>query len=580
MKYDNLIKAALGRIPFDLVVTNVNLVNVFTGEIHPAAIGIKDKHIAYVDWESRKLSSHKYIDAEGRYAVPGLVDAHMHIESSMVTPVAFAEGVLPHGTTVVAADPHEIANVLGANGVKMLLDASRNLPLKVYMMIPSTVPSLPGMESSGAEIGPQDVVKMLGFPGIIGLGEVMDFWGVINLDEKITGVIEEVRSRGGLIEGHSPIFSGKELQAFIAAGVDSDHTIMDVDKVKEKLRLGMNVQIQEKFITPELMQYINTLPDPSNFILVTDDVTADRLMTKGHLDLLIKKAIKYGLDPMLAIQATTIRPARRLRLYKHGCIGPGRVADILLLSSLEDFVVDTVIADGEVVAQRGNMVKSFAYHEFPPEAYNTVKLKELSAEDFIIKADLNHGTASVNAVAVNDINSRTCLEQVDVPILEGQLYIEAAGLATMAVFERHGKKGTRNLGVIKNLGNFEGAIATTYAHDCHNLVVIGTNAADMSLAANRLIRSGGGMAAVKDGKVLSVVELPIAGLLSDKRMQDVADEVTSFAETLKQMGINHREPVMLLTILALAVSPEVKITDLGMVDVANKKYVQLIAAEK
>jgi len=580
MLHDNLVNAAMGRIPFDLVIVNANLVNVFTGEIHPASIGIKDGHIAYVDWESRELSARQYMDAEGRYAIPGLVDAHMHIESSMVTPAAFAEGVLPHGTTVVAADPHEIANVLGVDGVKMLLDASRNLPLKVYMMIPSTVPSLPGMESSGAEIGPEEVAMMLEFPGIIGLGEVMDFWGVINLDEKITGVIDQVRRRGGLIEGHSPVFSGKELQAFIAAGVDSDHTIMDEEKVKEKLRLGMNVQIQERFITPELMQYINTLPDPSNFILVTDDVTADRLMTKGHLDFLIKKAIKCGLDPVLAIQATTIRPARRLRLFKHGCIGPGRVADILLLSSLEDFVVDTVIADGEVVAQSGNMVKSIEYPKFPQKAYDTVKLSKLSPEDFIIKTRRQHGIATVNAVAVNDINSRTSLEQVDVPIHEGQLDIKALGLSTMAVFERHGKTGTKNLGFIKNLGDFKGAMATTYAHDCHNLVVIGTNAADMTLAANTLIRAGGGMAAVKDGKILSLVELPIAGLLSDKKMKDVVEDVISFAATLKQMGIRHREPVMLLTILALAVSPEVKITDLGMVDVANKKFIELIVAEK
>lgn len=576
MVHNDLVKSALGSIPFDTVITNSKLVNVFTGEIHDATIGITKGHIAYVSSDHRHLDARNYIDAEGRFAIPGLVDAHMHIESSMVTPAAFAEGVLPHGTTVVAADPHEIANVLGPDGIKMMLDTSRDLPLKVYMLVSSTVPSLPGMETPGAEIGPEEVANMLDWDGIIGLAEVMDFWGVVNLDEKMTGILDVVRRRGGLIEGHSPVFTGKELQAFIAAGVDSDHTIMDIQKVQEKLRAGMNVQIQEKFITPELMEYVNSLPDPSNFILVTDDVTADRLYTHGHLDALIKKAIKGGLDPILAIQATTIRPARRLRLYKHGCIGPGRVADILLLDSIKEFVVDTVIADGEIIARKGKMVKEIPHPKFPKRAYNTVKLSKVSPEDFIIKTNKDCEKAKVAAIRVNDVNSHTTLEKVEVPIKNGALELEGTGLHTMAVFERHGVKGTKNLGVLQNLGAFEGAMATTYAHDCHNLVVIGNNKEDMSLAANSLIKVGGGLVAVKDGKVLSLVELPIAGLLSDKRMDEIAVRIVAFAETLKAMGLNHKEPVMLLTILALAVSPEVKLTDLGIVDVMNKKFVDLI----
>jgi len=580
MVYNDLVQSALGLIPFDLVITNARLVNVFTGEIHDATIGIKQKYISYVSDGFRELKSNKYVDAEGRYVIPGLVDAHMHIESSMVTPSAFAEGVLPHGTTVVAADPHEIANVLGVSGVKMMLDASRDLPLKIYMMAPSTVPSLPGMETSGAEIGPKEVAELIDCEGIIGLGEVMDFWGVINLDEKMTGILDEVRLKGGLIEGHSPVFTDRELQAFIDAGVDSDHTIMNVEKVREKLRLGMNVQIQERFITPELMKYINTLPDPTNFLLVTDDVTADKLFTRGHLDALVRKAMKCGLDPILAIQAATIRPARRIRLYKHGCIGPGRTADILLLDSLEDFVIDTVIADGEIVAQKGRMIKQLPHRNFPKEAYNTVKLQEVCATDFAVKTKKDWGTAEVNAITVNDTNSQTVGEMVEVPITNGYLALEGTNLLTMAVFERHGIKGTKNLGILKNVGPFEGAMATTYAHDCHNLVIIGSDKGDMALAANTLIKTGGGMAAVRNGQILSLVELPIAGLLSDKKMDEVANKIISFAKTLKDMGVNHKEPIMLLTILALAVSPKIKITDLGIVDVVNRKFVDLIIREK
>lgn len=292
----------MGKEQFDLVIKNTKLVNVYTGEIITSVIGILNGYIAYVGFEDEELDAKEYIDAKGKYAVPGLIDAHMHIESTMATPSAFAEGVLPHGTTAIVADPHEIANVFGVEGVKMMLDASKELPLKVYMMIPSTVPSFEGMETSGASICAEDIKKLIDHERVLGLGEVMDFWGVVNQDEKITKIIDEVKNRNGIIEGHTPIFKGKELQAFIAAGVDSDHTIMDREKIKEKLRSGMCVQIQGRFITPDLMDYINTLDNFSNVLLVTDDVTADRLSKTGHLDGLVRKAISCGLDPVKAVR--------------------------------------------------------------------------------------------------------------------------------------------------------------------------------------------------------------------------------------------------------------------------------------
>jgi adenine deaminase len=328
------------------------------------------------------------------------------------------------------------------------------------------------------------------------------------------------------------------------------------------------------------MQYLNSLPDPGNFLLVTDDVTADRLYAKGHLDGVIRKAINCGLDPILAIQATTIRAARRLRLYQHGCIGPGRVADIVLLDSLEDFTIDTVVADGEVVARKGKMVKSLPNRGFPRQAYNTVKLPELTPGDFAIKTNQPDGVAEVTAIVVNEFNSQTQGEKLELPIENGVLSLKDTDLSIIGVFERHGIKGNRSLGILKNLGSFKGAMATTYAHDSHNLVVIGNNAADLALAANTLIESGGGMAAVKDGKVLASVELPIAGLLSPKPIEEIAKEIIFFAETLREMGLKHREPIMLLTILSLAVSPQIKITDLGLVDVVNKKFVELITPGK
>lgn len=580
MHYKSLVQSALGHIPFDMVIKNVKLVNVFTGEIHDASIGIKDKHIAYVGDGKEELSANEYIDGRGRFAIPGLVDAHMHIESSMVTPYAFAEGVLPHGTTAVATDPHEIANVLGIDGIRMMIEASKDLPLKIYTLASTCVPSLPGMETAGGNIGPKEMAELLDEGEVIGLAEVMDFWGVVNLDEKITGILEEARKRDALIEGHCPVFSGKNLQAFIAAGVDSDHTLMTLDKVVEKLRLGMTVQIQEKSICPEIIQYLNTLPDPSNFMFVTDDVMADRLVYEGHLDHLIRKAIGYGLDPIKAVQAATIRPARRLRLFKHGSIGPGHIADIILLDSLKEFIVSTVIADGQVVAKDGKMVADIKYDKFPERAYHTVKLSSISRDEFTIKTSKETGMAKVAAIAVNPINTETQREDVDVPIVGGKLDLEGTDLSMIAVFERHGVRGSKNLGLVKGLGITQGAIATTYAHDSHNLVIIGNNKDDMALAANTLIQSGGGMVATQNGKVLSHIALPIAGLLSDKKMADVAKELSHLRQTLEDMGIEHKKPIMMLATLTLPVAPHLKITDLGLVDVVEKQFINLIISEK
>lgn len=579
MYHNELVNSALGKRSFDMVVKNARLVNVFTGEIYGATIGIIGKHVACVFEGAKTLKSKKYIDAQGRFAVPGLVDAHMHIESSMMTPCAFAEGVLPHGTTVVASDPHEIANVLGIDGVRMMLEASKSLPLKVYIMVPTCVPSLPGMETAGANFGPKEVSSIFRWDRVIGLAEVMDFWGVVNLDEKMTGILNVARKQDRLIEGHCPVFTGEKLQAYIAAGVDSDHTLMNVEKAMEKVRLGMTVEIQEKSITPELMHYINTLPDSSNFLLVTDDVMADHLVYEGHLDSIIRKAISCGLEPMKAIQAATIRPARRLRLYNYGSIGPGRTADILLVDSLKNFRVSTVIADGKVVAENGRMVKNINSRPFPTSAYNTVKLKEVGPSDFVIRTRKSEGKAIVRAIKVNPENTETDMQEEIVPIKDGSLDIKNSELCIIAVFERHGIKGTKSLGLVKGTG-IHGAIATTYAHDSHNLMVIGDSKEDMAIAANALIKAGGGIVAVRSGKVLSLVELPIAGLLSDRPMEYVALKLSQFRKTLNDMGICHKNPIMMLATLTLPVSPKFKMTDIGLVDVLSKKFIDVKIREE
>lgn len=574
-----LVSAAMGRIPFDVVIENCRLVNVHTYEINDAVIGIKDGYIAYAGFNNEKLRANEYIDAGRKFIIPGLIDAHMHIESTMATPGAFAEGILPHGTTTIVADPHEIANVLGADGVRMMLEASKPLPLNVFMMVPSTVPSIEGMETSGASITASDVAGLIADDRVIGLGEVMDFWGVVNSDEKITGIVNEAKKAGVVIEGHTPVFSGRELQAFVAAGIDSDHTFMDIEKITEKLRAGMCVQIQERFITESLMKHINTLGNFSNILLVTDDVSADRLKKEGHLDALVKKAISCGLDPIKAVRAVTINAARRMRLYDYGSISAGRVADLVMLDSLEEFSVDTVMVRGNIVVKNGSPAVEIKPSVFPKSAYDSIKMNELTEDDFDIKTGTNHGFANVNVVA-NTQKSYTVREKHDIKVNDGILDISDTDINYMAVFERHGRSGTRNVGLIRGIGVIKGAVATTYSHDCHNLVVIGRNKTDMVMAANRLIEAGGGLCNVADGEVRSEVLLPIAGILSDKSIADISDEITAFSKSLAESGVTHDDPMMVLTIMALAVSPEIKITDLGLVDVLNKKFIDLVNREE
>jgi len=589
----------MGKQAFDLVVTNARLVNVHTREIHDATIGITDGIIAYVADSFCELDGREYLDAKGRHVIPGLIDSHMHIESSMALPAAFAEAVVPRGTVAVAADPHEIANVLGADGVKLLIRAGRNLPLKIYFLVPSTVPSAPGFETAGASFSVNETNALLDQPGVIGLGEVMDFWGVVETDPKISEIVASARTEGRYIEGHCPVFSGRNLQAYIAAGIDADHTIMNESKVRERLRAGMTVQIQNRFITPDLMRYINTLPCDADVLIVTDDVHADRLCENGHLDANVRKAIACGLDPIVAVQAATIRAARRLRLYDRGSVAPGKTADFLILDSLDDFSVNEVVIGGKLRARGGRMIEAVPQATLPDYVFSTMKLNPLSADDFRIRTKRDMGVAVVRVIESNGESSFTKLTSAEVPIVEGFIDLPnrvipgaAPGtgkpkrdLRTMAVLERHGKTqaapGARcKPGIVSGLGAFRGAMASSYAHDCHNLVVVGESRADMAIAANRVIEAGGGLAAVLDGKVIACLELPIAGILSPKPMTEIAAALGELERALKSMGVSHADPISLLTLIALAVSPEAKITDLGIVDVVNKKLLDVIVTER
>jgi adenine deaminase len=563
----------MGKIPFDIAICNVQLLNVLTDEIYDADIGIAGERFAYIGKFKTEHQALKTIDGRHRFAAPGLIDSHMHLESSMMTPAAFAAAVLPLGTTSVAADPHEIANVLGVAGVKMLCAQAKDLPLHIYMMAPSTVPSAPGFENSGAVITAAEVTEMLSLPAVHGLGEVMDFFGVIAGDPKMMAIIAAARDAGVLLDGHTPLLKGKELQAFAASGIDCDHTYMDAAIVKEKLRYGLSVQIQERFFTKELMAYLNSLTVQNRIMLVTDDVPVSRLAADGHLNSLLKKAIALGLEPRKAYRYVTINAADRLRLYERGAIAPSRKADLILLDSLAEALPSLVMSDGRVVAENGRLSVPLKQRKFPREAYQTIRIGPIAAPDFAIPCPSPH--ALVNVIVPDGKTSRTTLEQTIRPARDGRL--ETGDLVKMVVINRYPDQQHRGIALLGNLSGFQGAIATTYAHDCHNLTIYASNDFDLCLAANTVSASGGGIAAVRDGQALCSIPLPIAGIMCEDNLETLARKFAEFNRIVKQMGLTYEEPLTFVTLMALAVSPDVKLTDLGIINVKTKTFLPLVA---
>ncbi len=567
------IQACMGKIPFDLAIYDVQLFNVFTNEIEDVDIGIAGDEFAYVGKFQKEHHALTRIDGRHRFAAPGLIDSHMHLESSMMTPAQFAAAVLPLGTTSVAADPHEIGNVLGVDGVKIICDQVKVLPLHVYMMAPSTIPSAPGFEKSGAVISGKEITKMLAFSGVHGLGEVMDFFGVTDCDPKMMGVIEAARKKDVLLDGHTPLLKGKELQAFIASGIDCDHTYMDVEIVKEKLRLGMCVQIQERFLTQELTAYLNHYPVQNRIMLVTDDVAVNRLATNGHLNALIKKAIVLGLETKKAYRYATINAAEHLRLYHRGAIAPGRRADLILLDSMEEALPALVVSDGKVVAENGHLTISLPKYKFPRKVFHSIHIRPVQERDFEIPCQ--SPKALVNVIVHDGKTSRTRLEQKICDAENGVLKPE--NLVKMVVLNRYHANNNRGLALLGNLSGFRGAIATTYAHDCHNLTVYASNDFDLCLAVDTIVSTGGGLVAVQDGQVLCSIPLPIAGLMCEDDFKTLAKKFNDFNRISKKMGLNHEEPLIFLTLMPLAVIPDVRLTDMGIVDVRNKTFLPLVA---
>jgi adenine deaminase len=565
-EYERLLRVAAGDEPADFIIQNVQLLNVVTRDVYPVTIGICGDTIAYVtDPTDTHCPARQVIDATGMWAAPGLIDSHMHIESTHVTPEYFSDAVVPLGITTVAQDPHEMANVLGMAGVDYMRQASQGLPLRVLTFVPTCVPAVPGLETAGAAFTAKEVKELLGRPATIGLAEVMDYWGVIRQSPRISEIVKVGRTQHTIITGHIRGLGGRELNTYLAAGIDSDHEVLSPEGILARSRLGMTVEICCSHFRDNVPQAVESWKQRGhleNIVFVTDDVPPQELVRGGHLDRGVRRAIALGMAPVDAVRAATLAPARRLRRPDLGQIVPGRTADILILSDLDHYVVHQVWVSGQLAAEDGKILQaSRSAAPIPQSASHSVHLELPGPQDFAVRGEGRIAVARV----LNERGRGLRLETL--PLVEGEVdWQRYPEFALASVWHRHGLNHNRTFVLIAGTGLHTGALATTYAHDSHNLVVLGRNPADMAAAARVLIESGGGYAAVSSGEVRALAALPVAGILAEQPVPDLARDFEHFIAAAAEMGITEN-PIGLLTSLPLPVVPNFRPTDVGLVDV-------------
>jgi adenine deaminase len=576
-----LADVCMGREPADLLIRGGRLVCVHTREVLDGAdVAVKDGRVAmFGDAAHTRGSATEVLDAEGAYLVPGLIDTHLHVESAMVTVARFAEAVLPHGTTTVLIDNHEIANVFGLEGIRWMLEEGRDLPLKVLLAIPSCVPALPGLEDAGARLTPGDIREALGWDGVAALGEMMNMPGVIEGDPTTHEMIGAVLDAGLPVTGHWSLhgWTDHRLHAYAAAGVDCDHETVRREDALAKLRAGMWVQLREGSAWHDVAELVPLLAedgvDSRHALLCTDDMHPETLLADGHLNHAVRTAIRAGLDPLVAIQLATVNAAEYLgRRHDLGSIAPGRCADILFVEDLAELRPHLVVCDGRTVPSE------LPVREYPPEARQSVRLgRPLAAEDLRVAAP--GPTARVRAIGMVPGELATESRVVEAPVADGHVQASAErDLARAASIERHGGPGTIGLGFVQGLGLRRGAVGSTVAHDNHNLLLVGMDEEDMLLAARTLEEAGGGMVAVAGGEELALVRLPIAGLMSDRSVAEVAAEVRALDAAYRDLGATIEYPFMMVSFLSLGVIPALRLTNRGLVDGRAFSLVEPLAA--
>lgn len=560
------VAAARGDSPFDLLIQGGQIFDAVTGELRAADIGLIGPMIASVHIQGSRTDAAESIDAAGQIVTPGLIDTHMHIESSMVTPAVYAEAVLPRGVTTIIWDPHEFANVHGMAGVQWALDAVAELPLRVIVLAPSCVPSAPGMERAGAAFGGAELTKMLGKAGIGGVAEVMNMRGVVHRREPMTSIVQAGLASGKLVCGHARGLTGGHLNAFMAAGITSDHELTSGQDLLAKLRAGLTIELRgsHDHLLPEFVQVLNELGHlPPTVTLCTDDVFPDELASRGGLDDVVRRLIAYGMPQAWALKAATYHAALRLQRQDLGLIAPGRRADLAIFANLRGMAASTVIANGRSVTKAGKLSAPVTHHTIDAWLHS-VHCPSFNTDDFRIKS-----AGKRVRVATIDQPRFTRWGETATDVIDG-FVVPPTKATLIAVIHRHAQAdAVPRIGYLRQWGDWTGAFATTVSHDSHNLTVFGGNEADMAVAANALIASGGGMVAVKNGQILALIALPVSGLVASASIDDVARQFLAVRDAMDEI-ISWQPPYLVFKALVgatLACNTGPHQTDLGIADI-------------
>ncbi len=569
MSLNRVIDVAADRRPADVLLKGTKVVNVFSGEIQEGNVAISRGIIAGVGDYHRAAEIY---DLEGRLVLPGLIDGHMHLESTMLTPEGFAEAAVPHGTTTVVADPHEIVNVCGLDGFRYMVEASRKLPLEIFFTVPSCVPST-AMETAGSAVGPQEIREAFRFhPNSPALGEMMNYPGVIQGDQDTLEIIETAAEFSPRVDGHAPLVSGRQLMAYTSAGIMTDHECTTREEAMEKLRLGMMIAIREGSAAQNLKDLLPAVNDHNypHFFFCCDDRHPGDLLEEGGIVAVLRKAVARRMPPVRAVQLATINPARYYCLHRRGAVAPGYQADLLVVDNLKRFQPEAVFKNGQLVARDGEIKERISRLE-EVKVRDTVRLPELYQR---LDAGLEDSNDRVRAIEV--IPGQLMTRELH---LGAQEALKNKHVARMAVVERHGKNGNIGLGLVKGMGALKGAIASTVAHDSHNIVVVGHTVREMERAVRYVAKCRGGIAVVDERDLLYQLPLPIAGLMSDRYPEEVKEDHHHLMAAARRIGCKIPDPFMVLSFLALPVIPELKLTDRGLVDVNNFQLVDLRVEE-
>ncbi|MEM0348342.1 MAG: adenine deaminase [Zestosphaera sp.] len=575
-----IVLAARGELKSDIIIKNANLVDVILGDIREKVnVAVWRNYVVrvgYFDADKYRGPNTLVIDASSSEVVtPGFIDPHVHIESSLLRVTEFGKLALMNGTTTVAADPHEIANVLGVEGVKAFIEESKHTPLRLFFYVPSCVPPIKSGLTKGSEITLNDVRELLNYKEVIGLGEVMDFLSVINGDEEILEKISSTLISRKIVDGHAPQLPEDMLVPYVAVGVRGDHESVFMDEALSKLRSGMRILIREGSAwrdLEELSKMLTYMKINTRYLsFSSDDLEVVDLVESGHMNRILRKAVSLGIDPITAVQMATINASEYLGISELGSITPGKLADIVILRNFRLFQVQAVIVNGELVVSDGRYLGTTRSYEYPKHFYETVKTgKTFAPEDFKIKVPKKQGRVKYLTIKAILGKAITKAEADEFPIVDGYLTLPpGTDHSYVAVIDRHHSTGKLGLGVVKGLGILRGAVAQTIAHDVHNIIVIGKSPEEMSLAVKELTRVGGGIVSVLNDRVLGVVELPIAGLISDKPFEEVYMSVKNFMKACEYLGINFHAAFMTISLLSLPVIPEVRITEQGIFNVMS-----------